>query len=52
MYVSPCKDHPGSVLLSSRIISEAIVGIYHTSTFESEVGCVRGKLPLILNYHM
>ncbi len=42
MYMSPCKDHTRSVLLSSGIVGKTIVVINHTSTFQSEAGSFTG----------
>jgi uncharacterized protein (UPF0179 family) len=49
MYMSPCKDRSRSVLLSSRIASEAVVVIYHTPAFQSEACRFTGGCDLYLS---
>ena len=48
MYMSSCKDHTRSVLLSSGIVSKTTVVINHTSTFQSEAGSFTGGYCLFL----
>ena len=49
MYMSPCKDRSRSVLLSSRIVSEAAVAINHTPAFQSEACRFTGGCDLYLS---